>query len=149
MSWSWVFSFSGQLGSEKAPGGQALVNQFSLRAALIKQNRISRHISKRFFPPPPARSLGGIFLLYLLWESGYIPGGKAHSINCDWVCLMPFNSQAVRTEPPAIRKTTIQISYPNTGVCSGEPSPVFDCLSPSWEQMFTLCPPLSCGSRKR
>ena len=61
---------------------------------------------------------------------------------------MLFNSQTVHTEPPAICKITMQISYLRTAVCSGEPSLVFACLSPSWEQMFTLCPPLSCGSRK-
>ena len=82
MSWSWVFSFSGQLGSEKPTAGQALVNQFSLRAAPIKMNEYPGIFQNGSLPLLQQEAWGDFSPVFTvgIWN---IPGGKTHSTDCD------------------------------------------------------------------
>lgn len=138
--------------------GQALVKQFSLRASLVN-NWVLCCISKW-----PLFSCcwkhEGIFLWYLLWESGQAPSGKSHNIAgapYDWVNLEFF----IQTCPhwassnPSI---PVQVSlhwcwFPRwlllMSICSSEVAVAVLCICLSVSSISgTVVCPLSCGAKK-
>lgn len=61
-------------GPNNLPAGEAMVNEFPLRADLIK-NRVLRHISKWLLLFPQPRSI--MRFHYLLWDSDQAPKRKS------------------------------------------------------------------------
>ena len=66
---------------------------------------------------PRLASHKGIFLWYLLWTSGCIPGDNGEG-PCDCMPLEFLTLKVVHTEPPAIHQLWFKFSYPGTDFCS-------------------------------
>ena len=106
---SWIFHFShripfppGQLSSDNTLAGQVLVNQFLLRAGLVKKNKGALAYFKMVpFIPPLARCMRGFFssiycgyLVELLEINIKILWGPPY----DWVPLEFLTLRVVHTE---------------------------------------------------
>lgn len=145
--------------SDNTPAGQAVVNQFPLRAALLKRTKCSWVFQDGSFFPPSTGSLGGFFQIFLLQESGQAPcEGKSHSIVgslYDWISLEFLILRLVHTEPPAVCQE-FRFYCPSSGSLSFscfylEVSALVSCkslyspfgLSSLGRQQFALYPPLS------